>query len=71
MPENLITFPTHGVVLNLEQAAALLQVHPRTVTKMAVAGELPAFRCGRLWRFSASRLRLWIEEASVYSSVAA
>lgn len=65
-----ISFPAQNVVLNLEQAAELLQVHPRTVTKMAQAGEIPAFRCGRLWRFSASRLHKWIEEASIQSIAA-
>ena len=38
-------------VLNKDQAAALLQIHPKTLQRMARQGIVPAFRIGDLWRF--------------------
>jgi excisionase family DNA binding protein len=43
-----------------EEAAKFLQVHPRTVTRMAVLGELPAFRIGSHWRFIPSDIESWM-----------
>ena len=48
--------PAFEPVLNTEKAAALLQVHPKTLQKMAREGSVPAFRIGDLWRFRASAL---------------
>ena len=47
-------------LLNSVQAAALLQVHPKTLQKMARAGEVPSRRIGDLWRFRASELDAWL-----------
>lgn len=47
-------------VLNTEEAAALLQIHPKTLQKMAREGTVPAFRIGDLWRFRASALDGWL-----------
>ena len=47
-------------VLNTEEAAALLQIHPKTLQKMARQGSVPAFRIGDLWRFRASALDEWL-----------
>ena len=47
-------------VLNTEEAAALLQIHPKTLQKMAREGTVPAFRIGDLWRFRASALDAWL-----------
>jgi excisionase family DNA binding protein len=54
--------PTIGFeqVLNTEEAAALLQIHPKTLQKMAREGTVPAFRIGDLWRFRASALDEWL-----------
>ena len=56
--------PTSAVaferVLNTEEAAALLQIHPKTLQKMAREGTVPAFRIGDLWRFRASALDEWL-----------
>jgi excisionase family DNA binding protein len=49
-------------VLNVEQAAVFLGVSVWTVRKMACAGELPARKVGREWRFSRRRLLEWLEE---------
>ena len=47
-------------VLNTDEAAALLQIHPKTLQKMAREGVVPAFRIGDLWRFRASALDAWL-----------
>jgi excisionase family DNA binding protein len=47
-------------VLDTEEAAALLQIHPKTLQKMAREGTVPAFRIGDLWRFRASALDEWL-----------
>ncbi|MEO6804838.1 MAG: helix-turn-helix domain-containing protein [Edaphobacter sp.] len=48
-------------VLNLQEAAAILRCHPKTLRLMAKAQKIPARRVGRLWRFSEDRLRDWME----------
>jgi excisionase family DNA binding protein len=50
-------------VLNTEEAAALLQIHPKTLQKMAREGIVPAFRIGDLWRFRASALDEWLRSS--------
>ena len=47
-------------VLNTEEAAALLQIHPKTLQRMARQGVVPGFRVGDLWRFRASALDEWL-----------
>src|SRR5579863_665992 len=47
-------------VLNTEEAAALLQIHPKTLQRMARQRSVPAFRIGDLWRFRASALDEWL-----------
>ncbi len=48
--------------LDVQQAADLLALHCETVREFARAGRLPAFKAGRSWRFSSSRLRQWAEQ---------
>jgi len=47
-------------LLSSAQAAALLQVHPKTLQKMAREGKVPGWRIGDLWRFRASELDTWL-----------
>ena len=47
-------------VLNTEEAAGLLQIHPKTLQKMARRGEIHGTHVGKLWRFRASDLNDWI-----------
>lgn len=47
-------------VLNVEQAAQLLQIEERIVIQLAEAGELPGRRLGYLWRFSRAALVAWL-----------
>ena len=44
-----------------EEAAKMLGVTPRTVTRLAERGEIPGFRVGKLWRFRSSDIREFIE----------
>jgi excisionase family DNA binding protein len=59
--ENLKKEENTGKVLKLTQAAEVLQCHPKTLRLMAQAGKIPARRVGKLWRFSADRLREWVD----------
>ncbi|MGA2593632.1 MAG: helix-turn-helix domain-containing protein [Bryobacteraceae bacterium] len=47
-------------LLDTQEAAMLLQVHPKTLQKMARAGRVPSHRIGDLWRFRASELDRWL-----------
>ncbi len=46
-------------LLNTEEAAMLLRLHPKTLQRMARRGEIPAMHIGKLWRFSAAALLSW------------
>lgn len=48
--------PEMGQVLDASGAALLLMVSTKTVLKLARAGELPARKVGREWRFETSAL---------------
>jgi excisionase family DNA binding protein len=48
--------PSVGQVLDASGAALLLKVSTKTVLKLARAGELPARKVGREWRFETSAL---------------
>lgn len=52
-------------VLDLSDVAALLRVHQKTVRLMAIAGDIPAFRAGRLWRFKKSKIERWLDADAV------
>jgi excisionase family DNA binding protein len=43
-------------LLDSEQAAALIQVHPKTLQRYARNGIVTGVRVGKLWRFRASDL---------------
>lgn len=47
-------------LLDSEEAAALLRIHPKTLQRMARNGEIVATQIGKLWRFRASELELWL-----------
>ena len=49
-------------LLDSEEAAALLKIHPKTLQKLARRGEVVAIQIGKLWRFRASALNEWLEE---------
>ena len=57
-------FVVRRVFVTTRQVAAQLNVSPRTVCLWAEAGEIPAVRVGRQWRFPSDRLNLWIQRRS-------
>jgi excisionase family DNA binding protein len=52
--------PAFEQVLSSEEAAALLNIHPKTLQRLARKGEIPGFRIGKLWGFRASLLNQWL-----------
>ena len=49
-------------LLDSEEAAALLKIHPKTLQKLARQGEVTAIQIGKLWRFRASALNRWLQK---------
>ena len=47
-------------LLDSNQAAALLQIHPKTLQRMARRGEVVGVQVCKLWRFRASELDEWL-----------
>ena len=47
-------------LIDADQAAELLEIHPKTVKRLATKGILPGMRIGKLWRFRASMLDAWL-----------
>lgn len=46
--------------LTTRQAAALLNVNPKTVLRLIQRGQLPARKVGRVWRISPRALDAWL-----------
>ncbi len=59
--------PEAQPLLNSNQAAQFLGVHPRTLQRMVVRGQITGVRVGKLWRFVPSSIRDWINEHNVAS----
>ena len=49
-------------LLDTEEAAKLLRIHPKTLRNKARCGVIPGVQVGRLWRFRASALNEWLDE---------
>ena len=49
-------------LLDSHAAAALLGVHPRTLQRMVLRGQITGVQVGKLWRFRASAIDHWIDE---------
>ncbi|MGB9433246.1 MAG: helix-turn-helix domain-containing protein [Candidatus Acidiferrum sp.] len=47
-------------LLDSEEAAAMLKIHPKTLQKLARRGEIIGMQIGKLWRFRASSLNAWL-----------
>jgi len=60
--------PQFEPLLSQVQAGELLQLHEKTVARMARLGQLPAVRIGRYWRFRASTLNQWVDLQSTRQS---
>ncbi len=46
-------------ILTVGEVASYLRVSEATVYRLALAGEIPARRVGRSWRFSSEQIRHW------------
>jgi len=53
---------TFEQLLDSDEAAALLKIHPKTLQKMARNGDIAGVQVGRLWRFRASVINEWLEQ---------
>ena len=49
-------------LLDSDEAARLLRIHPKTLQKMARDGEIVGIHIGKLWRFRASDLNKWVDK---------
>ena len=47
-------------VLTLDEAAAYLRVHPRTLRTKASSGAIPGAKIGKVWRFHRGQLESWL-----------
>jgi len=61
-PIGRLRVPEFEPLLNSEQAAQLLQIHHKTLQKLARRGEIRGTHIGKLWRFRVSDLNAWIEQ---------
>lgn len=48
-------------LLTLREAAEVLKIHQDTLKKRARAGEIPAMKIGKYWRFRLSDLDAWLK----------
>ena len=49
-------------LLDTDQAAAIMRIHPKTLQKLARRGVIRAVQIGKVWRFRASTLEDWIQQ---------
>jgi excisionase family DNA binding protein len=62
--EHSLSVPSrHGIepLLDSNRVAAMLGVHPRTLQRMVLRGEIVGVQVGKLWRFRASAIDEWID----------
>jgi excisionase family DNA binding protein len=59
--------PGAAPLLDSHEAAQFLGVHPRTLQRMVLRGEISGVRVGKLWRFVPSALTEWIQQHSIAS----
>jgi len=48
-------------LIDSEEAAAIIGIHPKTLQKMARRGQIRGVHVGKLWRFRASTIEEWIK----------
>jgi excisionase family DNA binding protein len=63
--------PQFEAVLDSEEAASLLGIHPKTLQRMARKGLIPAKKVGRLWRFRASELDRYLKSGYTHNTIRA
>ena len=47
-------------LIDSDEAAGLLRIHPKTLQRMARSGQVPAIRVGKFWRFRKRELNVWL-----------
>jgi excisionase family DNA binding protein len=60
-PPASVTTPFPERLLDSEEAASIMNVHPKTLQKLARKGILRGVHVGKLWRFRASTIEEWIQ----------
>lgn len=64
-PSSSRSTPTNEFVfeplLDSEEAAELLRIHPKTLQRMARNRDIQGIQVGKLWRFRASDLEGWLK----------
>jgi excisionase family DNA binding protein len=63
--------PAFERLLNPSETASLLQIHEKTLIKLARQGKVPAVRLGKLWRFRASAIETWVTSSFAKAEVSA
>lgn len=53
--------PAFEPLLDSDEAAALLKIHPKTLQRLARTGEIRGLQVGKLWRFRVSVLNAWLD----------
>ena len=48
-------------LLQTDEAAAIIQIHPKTLQRFAREGVIRGIHIGKLWRFRASEIEEWIQ----------
>jgi excisionase family DNA binding protein len=59
--------PGAAPLMDSSQAAQFLGVHPRTLQRMVLRGQIAGVRVGKLWRFVPSAIQDWIAEHNIAS----
>ncbi len=49
-------------VLTVDEVASLLRLTRVTIYRMAKAGDIPALKVGKVWRFPEEEVEAWIHE---------
>jgi excisionase family DNA binding protein len=47
-------------LLDVQEAAELLRLHPKTIQALARSGNVPCAKIGKYWRFRKSALDAWV-----------
>jgi excisionase family DNA binding protein len=59
--------PGADPLMDCHAAAAYLGVHPRTLQRMVLRGEIQAVRVGKLYRFVPSAIQHWVLQQNLAS----
>lgn len=58
--KNVDSWENYPLVMNSSELAQMLGVHVNTIKRLALAGEIPARRVGRNWRYNRDTIREWL-----------